>query len=583
MGKIADIPHHIINREGVSSNTTITAYRMGTSTPVSLFSDEALTSAVPNPFIVTLGNPIPILYHNYIGEVRVEVVDASGTLLDDDPYDRPIGKSELASSSGGKMVGTKYPETGARRRVFAEVDLKRRELSGFAGADPTGTTDSYAALQAAVTACHVSKSKLIMDGQYRISMNGRDPIKPLSPLVVEGAQHRVSNIPSLAEHQAGLYFDQDAVSSIVVNDTQLMLDGVAITGPARVSTYPGIKTTGINSALTLGGGTVVQSWHVGIHYESGFYHRINDASIIDCMEGLRVSSFGSPQPIYNLVVNQLKLVAATDPGSVGATIWGGSQVSITQSSIESFTADGLRVDNSTLSLIDCYFEGSGGWNVHCLDNSRIFATNNRVYLRTGANRFISNDGGGTTGVQIVSFGNHFVWDDTEAGAMAYSPSNTDSNAVSRIGPDVVLNSPGANFQYLHPGFFAAALRGQHQVQFPANHARAYQPISTLPFYMPPSQSGIGTSALEGMMINHGCNGFTGDDPGGWRVDGWGANPMQMVFHKSTDVPTGQWEKVGLRLPHIPAPTDGSVVDVESRAAIAALFAALNKQAVMHSS
>lgn len=489
----------------------------------------------------------------------------------------------LALSTGGGMVGTKYPEPGARRRPFAEVDTKRRELSGFTGADVTGATDSYAALQAALEACHLSKAKLIVDGSYRISLNGRAPIKPKSPLVMECAQHRVSNIISLAEHQGGLYFDQDAPSSIVVDDQQLTLNGVAIIGPARFSTHAGINTTGVNSALTLCGGAVVQSWRIGIHYQSGFYHRIDDACIIDCMEGMRVSSSGSPDPIYNLNIHQLKLVAATVPGSVAATIWGGSQVSMSQSSVESFTADGLIVENSTLSLIDCYFEGSGGWNVHCHDNARIFATNNRVYMNTGAARFISNDGGGTVGVQIISFGNHFVWEEAEAGAIAYAPSAVDAGAVSRIGPDIVLNSPGANFQYLDPSFFAASLRGQHQIQFPANHAHAYRPVSTLPLYMSPAQSGMGAAALEGMIVNYGCNGLAGDDPGGWRDGGWGANPMQMVFHKSVDVPAGQWEKVGLRLPHIAAPSGGAIRDAEAREWINALITALNKQGVMHSS
>lgn len=489
----------------------------------------------------------------------------------------------LASPFGWEMIGTEYPEPGARRRPFAAVDSKRRELSGFTGADPTGATDSYAALQAAIEACHLSKAKLVLDGGYRISLNGRAPIRPKSALIMESAQHRASNIPTLADHQGGLYFDQDAPSNIVVDDQQLVLDGAAIIGPARHSKNPGIKTIGLNSALTLTGGAVVQSWHIGVHYQSGFYHRINDACIIDCMEGMRVSSSGGPPPIYNLNIHQLKLVAAAYPGSVAATIWGGSQVNMSQSSIESFTADGLVVENSTLSLVDCYFEGNGGWNIHCKDNARIFAANNRVYLREGASRFISNDRGGAAGVQIISSGNHFVWADTEAGSMAYSPSDADAGAVSRIGPDIILDPPGANCQYLDPRFFAASLRGQHQIQFPANHVRAYQPISTLPLYMPPAQSGMGDNALEGMMVNYGCNGIAGDDPGGWSNDGWGVHPMQMVFHKSDEVPAGQWEKVGLRLPPIAAPSGGAVQDAEVRAWIGALITALNKQGVMPSS
>lgn len=103
--QITDIPHRIVNASTVPSNTTITVYAAGTSTTVSLFSDEALTTPVANPFTVLAGNPIPTLFHSFVGEVRVEVVDGSGIVFDDDPYDRPVGEIGLASSNGGEMVG----------------------------------------------------------------------------------------------------------------------------------------------------------------------------------------------------------------------------------------------------------------------------------------------------------------------------------------------------------------------------------------------------------------------------------------------------------------------------------------------
>jgi hypothetical protein len=56
--------------------------------------------------------------------------------------------------------------------------------------------------------------------------------------------------------------------------------------------------------------------------------------------------------------------------------------------------------------------------------------------------------------------------------------------------------------------------------------------------------------------------------------------MMMAFHRSDDIPGGQWEKVGLRLPHVPAPSGGSVVDAEARATLSALLQAFAKQAVM---
>lgn len=119
MGQITDIPYRILNGNPVSTNTTITVYEAGTSTPLLLFSDEALTSPIANPLTVTSGNPIPPLYHNFGGDVRVEAADGGGTIFDDDPYDRPVNQSKLASPFGGEMVGTD-------RGVNVQTELKDR-------------------------------------------------------------------------------------------------------------------------------------------------------------------------------------------------------------------------------------------------------------------------------------------------------------------------------------------------------------------------------------------------------------------------------------------------------------------------
>lgn len=125
MGQITDIPHRAVNAKAVSSNTTITIYEAGTSTLVSLFSDEALTVPIANPFTVTSGNPIPILYYSYPGEVRVKAADAGGTLFDDSPYGAPVGELELAYSDGGRMVGFRQDDPNAVDRTIL---AKAREV-----------------------------------------------------------------------------------------------------------------------------------------------------------------------------------------------------------------------------------------------------------------------------------------------------------------------------------------------------------------------------------------------------------------------------------------------------------------------
>lgn len=106
MNQITGIPYRILSVGAVSSDTTIAVYEGGASTVVSLFSDEALTMPVMNPLTVMMGNPIPTLYTSFPGKCRIEVVDGSGLVFDDDPYDRPLRESDLAPPTGGAMIGT---------------------------------------------------------------------------------------------------------------------------------------------------------------------------------------------------------------------------------------------------------------------------------------------------------------------------------------------------------------------------------------------------------------------------------------------------------------------------------------------
>lgn len=490
----------------------------------------------------------------------------------------------LASSAGEKMVGTKYAESGSRLRTFAEVAVKRVELSGFTGADPSMATDSYAALQNGIAAAVARKGELVIDGSYRVSLAEHGPLNITAPITIKGAQHRVSNVSDYAAHQAAIYIDDDPEAAFTVGDGgQLTLDSMALIGSSASSTNKGIRNTHENSATILRNGAVIQGFHIGWAVENGYYHRVNDASITDCMVSIAVSGSSGLPPIYNFVASQLKLNARNAAGSTGMTIFANSQVSLNQCSIENCNADGIIVSNASLLAEGCYFENFGGWNIHTLPGAKLLLLGNRVYLNTGCPRWVSNDGAATGAVEVISHGNIFKVPTDSTAADIYRLNSDDDAAVTELSGDIYYDTPGSNVRYLEAGFAPKALKGQHSIRFPAGHARQNQPISTLPIYMPPSQSGVGAAALDGMMVNYGCNGFAGDDPGGWRTDGWGANPMQMVFHKSTAVPDGQWEKIGLRLPYIAAPSGGATQDAEARAWISALMTALNEQGVMHSS
>jgi hypothetical protein len=457
------------------------------------------------------------------GEAATGLPDAPSNLRD--ALAAKVDRDALAREASS-LLGLRYPEQGSRVRRWAEVASKQVELSGFTGADPGGDSDSYAAMQRALEVAIERRGELIVDGGFRISPRGRGPMEIKHPLTIRGAQHRSSNIPSLADHQAGLYFDADAPCNIIVDDSQLTVDRCAIIGPARSSRNPGIKTMGKNSALRLVGGTVIQSWHIGISYQDGYYHRINDACVVDCLTGIQVSAPSSPSPIYNLVINQLKLTAAAVPNSAAIRIFGTSQVSISQSSFESFLGGGILIEGGTLDLTSSYFEGNGGANVGLSDQARVNLVGNRVYLNTGATPWVSVVDSNVKGAQIVSMANHFIVPEDQTAADIYSLRSDDPLAVSNIGEDIVLNriSMGPSVRYVADSFFGigrSALRGSHNIRFPAGDPRQHHPISTSPFAKP-----------------------------------------------------------ALRLPPIQAPAGGQIVDDEARAAISALLAALNRQGVI---
>lgn len=180
MGQITDIPHRIVNGKPVSSDTMISVYETGTSTPVSLFDDAALTNLVANPFTVTAGNSIPPLYYDFGGEIRVEVADGSGLIFDEDPYDSPAGKLELASPYGGWMVGWQQAGSGS---ILRQVEAKLEEQLSTAdkGAVIDGTTDDSDALIAALDRMAVTGRLHLLSGTYKVT-------RPLTipPGIIEG-------------------------------------------------------------------------------------------------------------------------------------------------------------------------------------------------------------------------------------------------------------------------------------------------------------------------------------------------------------------------------------------------------------
>lgn len=128
MSRIIYIPNRVIDANGISDGASVYVYQSGTSTPVSLFSDAGFTTPVSNPYVVSTGAPVPALYHNYAGNVRVRVVSTDGNVDDTDPYIIFMAESSLSATTGATLVGTSTAET-----VQVVLDRVDRPITASSG------------------------------------------------------------------------------------------------------------------------------------------------------------------------------------------------------------------------------------------------------------------------------------------------------------------------------------------------------------------------------------------------------------------------------------------------------------------
>lgn len=180
MAKFKYIPNRVIDTNGISDGASIAVYQSGTTTPVSIYSEEELTTPLPNPLPVVAGAPVPAFYFDGPASgVRVKVTDASGaTVDDDDPYNPPANANDLASTDsdkGAALVGFQYDSDAESR----DVDTKLKDHlptaqdlgavpggtinsgSTFAGSTATAGPDASANLQALFTQADTDKLPII--------------------------------------------------------------------------------------------------------------------------------------------------------------------------------------------------------------------------------------------------------------------------------------------------------------------------------------------------------------------------------------------------------------------------------------
>lgn len=88
------VPQRAIDANGISDGASIYIYQAGTTTPVTLYSDEALSTERANPVVVPAGAEVPVFFYDDTQAVRRYIEYGDGTVDDEATYDPFIKKSD---------------------------------------------------------------------------------------------------------------------------------------------------------------------------------------------------------------------------------------------------------------------------------------------------------------------------------------------------------------------------------------------------------------------------------------------------------------------------------------------------------
>lgn len=120
--RIPYIPNRVIDTNGISDGATIDVFETGTTTRVSIYSDEALTTPLSNPYTVSAGAAVPEIYHGETDAIRVRVTQDDGTVVsDDDPFTAPVTDADLSSTDSAKGVDL---VAGAGKTIATRTAMK---------------------------------------------------------------------------------------------------------------------------------------------------------------------------------------------------------------------------------------------------------------------------------------------------------------------------------------------------------------------------------------------------------------------------------------------------------------------------
>lgn len=104
------VPNRVIGANGISDGASIYFYQSGTTTLITIYSDEDATFELANPVVVATGAAVPDVYWTFSGGVRVRVVEANGTVPSDiDPYVGPRTSLDYDTWTAAKTAADADP------------------------------------------------------------------------------------------------------------------------------------------------------------------------------------------------------------------------------------------------------------------------------------------------------------------------------------------------------------------------------------------------------------------------------------------------------------------------------------------
>ncbi len=130
MARITYIPNRIIDTDGISDGGSIYVYQAGTTTPISLYLDAALSIPATNPYVVAAGAAVPSLYHNYGGNVRLRIVSVGGSTDDFDPWPSYVTSTDVLSLGVLKAATRAEMASFSTPSAFNTVILREANREG---------------------------------------------------------------------------------------------------------------------------------------------------------------------------------------------------------------------------------------------------------------------------------------------------------------------------------------------------------------------------------------------------------------------------------------------------------------------